>query len=63
MEPDDQTWQIIANNDDCLDGQRWYAVKSTMIFCKPSCPSRLPDRQNVIMYADPEQAMAAGFRP
>ncbi|WP_252904076.1 Ada metal-binding domain-containing protein [Secundilactobacillus oryzae] len=34
-----------------------------MIFCKPSCPSRLPDRQNVIMYADPEQAMAAGFRP
>ncbi|MDX6805058.1 bifunctional DNA-binding transcriptional regulator/O6-methylguanine-DNA methyltransferase Ada [Terrihabitans rhizophilus] len=39
-----------------------YAVRSTGIFCRPSCPSRRPQVRNVIFYADAGEALRAGFR-
>lgn len=63
MAPSDEIWQIIERNEPILDGKVWYAVKTTKIFCKPSCSSRLPNRKNVVLYDSPEQAMADGYRP
>ncbi|MQS89792.1 bifunctional transcriptional activator/DNA repair enzyme AdaA [Companilactobacillus mishanensis] len=56
-------WLAIKNNDTNYDGKFWYAVSSTKIFCRPSCPSRLPKRENISIYSNPDQALADGFRP
>jgi AraC family transcriptional regulator of adaptative response / methylphosphotriester-DNA alkyltransferase methyltransferase len=61
--PTDQEWLAIENNDATFDGQFWYAVKTTRIFCRPSCPSRLPKREHIEIYQDPFQAEKQGFRP
>lgn len=63
MKPDDKIWAVIKNNDTKLDGRIWYAVTSTKIFCKPSCHSRLPKRDNVNIYDNYQDAMNAGYRP
>lgn len=63
MRPTDRQWQAIQENDRQQDGQFWYGVKTTGIFCRPSCPSRVPKRQNVVIFTDPAEAQEAGFRP
>ena len=57
-----KAWQQVLARDAAADGQFVYAVKTTRIFCRPSCPSRSPDRKNVSFYPTPELARAAGFR-
>jgi AraC family transcriptional regulator of adaptative response/methylated-DNA-[protein]-cysteine methyltransferase len=57
-----KAWQQVLERDAHADGQFVYAVKSTGVFCKPSCASRRPERKNVSFYPTPEQAEAAGFR-
>ena len=57
-----KAWQQVLARDAAADGQFFYAVKTTKIFCKPSCPSRRPERKNVAFYPTAEQARAAGFR-
>ncbi len=57
-----KAWQQVLARDAAADGQFFYAVKTTKIFCKPSCPSRRPERKNVTFYPTAEQALAAGFR-
>ncbi len=58
-----EKWQAVAGNDKSADGVFFYAVRSTGIFCRPSCPSRLPARENVTFFDSAEQAARAGFRP
>lgn len=59
---DDETrWQAVETRDRSADGQFYYGVKTSGIFCKPSCPSR-PKRINVRFYATREEAQTAGFR-
>jgi AraC family transcriptional regulator of adaptative response/methylated-DNA-[protein]-cysteine methyltransferase len=58
----DQRWQSVVHNDANADGHFVYAVVSTGIFCRPSCKSRRPNRENVQFYELPEAALAAGFR-
>jgi len=48
--------------DGRFDGRFWYGVVTTGVYCRPSCPSRSPKRENVRLYQDPEAAEAAGFR-
>jgi AraC family transcriptional regulator of adaptative response/methylated-DNA-[protein]-cysteine methyltransferase len=48
--------------DRCKDGQFVGAVKTTGIYCKPSCPARRPKRENVEFFADGAAARAAGYR-
>ncbi|MGE5760631.1 MAG: bifunctional DNA-binding transcriptional regulator/O6-methylguanine-DNA methyltransferase Ada [Gemmatimonadota bacterium] len=55
-------WRIVLARDRRYDGAFVYAVRSTGIFCRPSCPSRRPRRSLVQFYPIPEAAEAAGFR-
>jgi AraC family transcriptional regulator of adaptative response/methylated-DNA-[protein]-cysteine methyltransferase len=57
-----RAWQQVLARDASADGQFVYAVKSTGVYCKPSCPSRRPERKNVSFYPNPALAEAAGFR-
>src|SRR5690349_18044540 len=59
----DTAWAAFMRRDRSWDGRIIGAVKSTGIYCKPSCPARRPKRENVDFYATGEEARAAGFRP
>ena len=58
-----EMWKAVQDNDISYDGIFFYAVKSTGIYCRPSCKSKLPKRENICFFATAEQAKAAGFRP
>ncbi len=58
----DQAWRQVQSRDSAADGQFVYAVETTGIFCRPSCPSRRPARQNVRFLPDANSAIAAGYR-
>ena len=60
---DEARWQSVLGRDPATDGAFVYAVRTTGVFCRPSCPSRRPNRANVAFYDLPEAAEAAGFRP
>jgi len=53
----------VASRDARTDGVFVYAVRSTGIYCRPSCPSRRPSAKQVMLFAGPEYAESAGFRP
>jgi AraC family transcriptional regulator, regulatory protein of adaptative response / methylated-DNA-[protein]-cysteine methyltransferase len=55
-------WSAVLGKDARWDGRFVYGVTSTGIFCRPSCPSRRPRRENVRFFAAPVDAEAAGFR-
>ncbi|WP_170295469.1 bifunctional transcriptional activator/DNA repair enzyme AdaA [Chengkuizengella sediminis] len=57
------TWDAIVNNDKSFDGLFFYAVKSTQIFCRPSCKSKIPNQKNVNIYTTTAEALQNGFRP
>ncbi len=59
----ERCWQAICARDAQHDGHFVFAVSSTGIYCRPSCPARRPLRAHVSFYADPCSAEAAGFRP
>ncbi|MBD9417356.1 bifunctional DNA-binding transcriptional regulator/O6-methylguanine-DNA methyltransferase Ada [Pseudomonas sp. PDM16] len=59
----DQCWQAVCDRDAEQDGQFVFAVRSTGIYCRPSCPARRPRRDNVSFHVDPVSAEAAGYRP
>src|SRR3989441_10922820 len=56
-------WRIVLAHDRRYDGAFVYAVHSTGIYCRPSCPSRRPRRGQVVFFPVPEAAELAGFRP
>jgi AraC family transcriptional regulator of adaptative response/methylated-DNA-[protein]-cysteine methyltransferase len=58
----EQAWQKVLARDAAADGAFVYAVGSTGIYCRPSCPSKRPIRQVVSFYPSPAEARAAGFR-
>lgn len=60
---DDQRWQSVLARDPNADGEFVFAVRTTGIFCRPSCRARHALRENVSFYANASVALAAGFRP
>lgn len=60
---EDEMWQALISCDKNYDGKFFYGVKSTGIFCRPSCASRTPLRKNVVYFHTAEEAMDAGFQP
>ncbi len=59
---DDRAWRAVVQRDNQFDDAFVYAVRSTGVYCKPSCGSRQPLRTNVRFFATPDEAEAAGFR-
>ncbi len=59
---EEQYWQAVVEKDSSANGTFYVAVRSTGVYCKPSCPSRRPKRENVSFYASPEAAEQAGYR-
>lgn len=59
----DPRWQSVIARDAAADGRFVYAVRTTGIFCRPSCPSRRAKPGNIRFYDTPAAAATAGFRP
>lgn len=62
MIDDDQAWAAFARRDRSHDGQFVVGVRTTGIYCKPSCAARRPRRDNVAFYRGEAEATAAGLR-
>lgn len=58
----DDEWQAIMTCDQSFDGVFYYGVKTTGIFCLPSCKSPNPLRQNVVLFENAADAINLGFR-
>lgn len=58
----DRCWQALCERDAGFDGRFVFAVRSTGIFCRPSCPARRPRRDGVSFFDDAADAEAAGYR-
>jgi AraC family transcriptional regulator, regulatory protein of adaptative response / methylated-DNA-[protein]-cysteine methyltransferase len=58
----ERAWEIVSARDSHVDGQLFYGVRTTLIFCRPSCPSRRPLRKNVEFFSDLISAFEAGYR-
>ena len=59
---DERYWNAVAARDSNYDGRFVFAVSTTGIYCRPSCPARRPRRENATFFARPELAEKAGFR-
>jgi AraC family transcriptional regulator, regulatory protein of adaptative response / methylated-DNA-[protein]-cysteine methyltransferase len=60
---DDPRWARIVARDKTADGRLWYSVSTTGVYCRPSCPSRTANPENVQLHDTLESAKATGFRP
>lgn len=56
-------WQAVLRRDPAFDAQFVYGVRSTGIYCRATCPSRRPRREQVVFFGTPTDARASGFRP
>jgi AraC family transcriptional regulator of adaptative response/methylated-DNA-[protein]-cysteine methyltransferase len=56
-------WQAVLRRDAGADGRLYYAVGTTGVYCRPSCPSRRPRRENTRFFRTPGGAERAGYRP
>jgi AraC family transcriptional regulator, regulatory protein of adaptative response / methylated-DNA-[protein]-cysteine methyltransferase len=56
-------WTAVLNRDRTQDGTFVYAVRTTGVYCRPSCPSRRPQRANVHFFSTPSEAEESGYRP
>ena len=60
---ENRAWRAFEQRDRSWDGRVIGAVKTTGIYCKPSCPARRPRRENVEFFLEAEEARVAGYRP
>ncbi|HEX7077996.1 MAG TPA: bifunctional DNA-binding transcriptional regulator/O6-methylguanine-DNA methyltransferase Ada [Candidatus Eisenbacteria bacterium] len=59
---DERRWRAVIARDRSHDGRFVLAVRTTGIYCRPSCPARRPLRRNVVFFAGPDDAERAGYR-
>ena len=59
---DDERWSAVLSRRSSDDGKFVFAVSTTGVYCRPSCPARRPQRVNVTFFATPDQAEQAGYR-
>ncbi|HWN95620.1 MAG TPA: bifunctional DNA-binding transcriptional regulator/O6-methylguanine-DNA methyltransferase Ada [Methylomirabilota bacterium] len=60
---DAQRWNAVVHRDSNADGKFYYSVKTTRVYCRPSCAARLARRENVAFHNSCAEAERAGFRP
>jgi AraC family transcriptional regulator of adaptative response/methylated-DNA-[protein]-cysteine methyltransferase len=58
----DDWWSAVVGRDAAFDGKFLFAVRTTGVYCRPSCGARTPNRDNVRFFDDAAQAEAAGYR-
>lgn len=56
-------WRAVTSRDPQMDGAFVYAVRSTGVYCRPSCPARRPKRGQVVFFRAAQEAQRQGFRP
>lgn len=61
LDTDDERWAAAQRRDRAADGHFFTCVRTTGVYCRPSCPGR-PLRRNVFYVATPAEAQAAGLR-
>ncbi|HZY94407.1 MAG TPA: bifunctional DNA-binding transcriptional regulator/O6-methylguanine-DNA methyltransferase Ada [Candidatus Bathyarchaeia archaeon] len=59
---DDEKWRAVLDRDSRFDGAFVTGVRSTGIYCKPSCATKHPKREHVVFLSGPDEAKLAGFR-
>lgn len=59
---DEERWHAVLRRDPAADGLFFYSVRTTGVYCRPSCPSRPARRENVCFYQSSDEAERAGFR-
>jgi methylphosphotriester-DNA--protein-cysteine methyltransferase len=59
----DPRWHAVVTHDRAADGEFVYSVKSTGVYCRPSCAARTPRPENVAFHATAAEARSAGLRP
>jgi AraC family transcriptional regulator of adaptative response/methylated-DNA-[protein]-cysteine methyltransferase len=63
LSTDDERWQAVVERDPAADGLFFYSVRTTGVYCRNVCGSRVPLRKNVRFFTTRRAAEAAGFRP
>ena len=56
-------WSAVVRRDIEAEGLFYYAVSSTGIYCRPTCPARRPNKENVVFFETTREAERAGYRP
>jgi AraC family transcriptional regulator of adaptative response/methylated-DNA-[protein]-cysteine methyltransferase len=59
---DEKRWHAVIHRDRRADGKFIYAVITTGVYCRPTCSSRLPHRENVVFFGKYDEAEQAGYR-
>src|ERR1700678_1776299 len=60
---DADRWRAVIGRDRRADGEFYYSVATTGVYCRPSCGAPQPRRENVAFHATPQDAEKSGFRP
>ena len=63
FDTDDERWDAVVHRDPRADGAFYYSVRTTGVYCRPSCAARLARRDNVRFHSTCSDAERAGFRP
>src|SRR5437763_11720459 len=63
LPPPDTMYRALVNRDSSFEGICYAGVRTTGIFCRPTCSAKKPDRVNVDFFATSSEALHSGFRP
>src|ERR1700719_3696323 len=63
LPPSDTMYRALVNRDSSFEGIFFIGVRTTGIFCRPTCPAKKPARENVDFFATPSEALHGGYRP
>src|SRR3979409_1710088 len=63
LPPSDTMYRALVNRDASFEGIFFVGVRTTGIFCRPTCPAKKPARENVDFFATPSEALNVGYRP
>src|SRR2546421_8910099 len=63
LPPADMMYRALINRDSSFEGIFFVGVRTTGIFCRPTCSAKKPARQNVDFFSTPSEALHGGYRP
>src|SRR5919109_3204320 len=63
LPPTETMYRALVNRDPSFEGIFYIGVRTTRIFCRPTCTAKKPARENVDFFATPNEALESGFRP